>query len=471
MRKTKIIATLGPACDSESAIRDLALAGMNVARINLSHGDQKDIIDRITKVKKVSRETELPIAVMLDTRGPEIRLQKFENDSVEVSENEKFILRNSQILGDNTQASVSFDGFYKSLKTGDLLLMCDGLVKMVVEKIEGTDICLNIMCGGTLSNNKSINAPGVKLDMPYLNDADKSDLLVGIANDIDFVASSFVSKKQDVEDIKAFLRENGGADIDVVAKIESVQGIENLSEILPISDGIMVARGDLGVEFPYEKLPPLQKELVKRTREMGKRVIVATEMLESMIKNPRPTRAETSDVANAVYDGASAIMLSGETAAGKYPKLAVKTMAAIAEYTESCIHYKKRFAVQDFKIKNIADCISNSAVKASFDLECSAILVVTESGASARMVSRFRPTCPIIAITPNVKTYYKLAMSWGVVPVLGTNQTSSEELFRHATTISKQKGLIAVGQKVITVSSTSVGQVGLTNLMKLDLVL
>ncbi len=468
MKKTKIIATIGPSSERKQTIIDMAKAGMNVARLNMSHGTLADHKLHIDTIKEIREELEESIAIMIDTRGPEIRLKKFENGSVEIKDNDTFVITNDDVIGTQQHASVTCSDFYQRVKVGDTVLMCDGLIKMLISEIKDKDVIFKIIVGGKLSDSKSINVPGVDLNLPYLSEADKRDLLFAIENDIDFIAASFVSSKEDVLQIKKFLASHGNTDIDVIAKIESQKGVDNLSEIMTASDGIMVARGDLGVEISYEKLPQLQKEIVKRTREAGKRVIVATEMLESMITNSRPTRAETSDVANAVYDGASAIMLSGETASGKYPVQAVRTMATIAQYTESCIHYKRRFITQDFVIKNIADSISNTAVKASLDLDCKAILVVTESGASARMISRFRPICPIIAITPVPKTYYKLALSWGVIPTMGTNQVSSDELFHHATEISKRFHYIKDGDTVVTVASTYVGKTGHTNLLKIE---
>lgn len=468
MRKTKIIATLGPASDNKRAILEMAKAGMNVARINMSHGDHQQHKRRIDLVKEVREELGLPIGIMMDTRGPEVRLKRFKDSSVEVKDGQKFTIVHEDILGDCNQASVTCADLYTRLNVGNTVLLCDGLVKMVVEEIKGKDVVLKVLVGGTLSNSKSINVPGVDLNLPYLSDSDKSDILFGIENDVDFIAASFVSTKDDILVLKRFLAQHNATEIDIVAKIESLKGVENLAQIIPLTDGIMVARGDLGVEVPYERLPQLQKEIIKRSRDCGKRVITATEMLESMIKNPRPTRAETSDVANAVYDGTSAIMLSGETAAGSYPVEAVRTMARIAEQTESCIHYKKRFINQEFVIETIADSISNTAVKASMDLSCSAILVVTDSGASARMISRFRPICPIIAITTRQKSYYKLALSWGVVPVFGAEQKTVDQLFNHANDISKYYSFVSSGDTVVTVASTYVGQSGRTNMMKIE---
>lgn len=468
MRKTKIIATLGPACGDKKTILAMAKAGMNVARVNMSHGTHEIQAERIQLVKAVRDEIGEPIAILLDTRGPEIRLKKFENGFVTVEDGAAFILCAGDFIGNSERACVTCDDFYTRVKVGDVVLMCDGLVKMQITNIVNSEVLLKVIHGGILSNSKSINVPGVPLNLPYLSEADKKDLLFGLENEVDFVAASFVSCKDDVLILKRFLAAHGSTDINIIAKIESQEGIKNLDEILSVSEGIMVARGDLGVEVPFEKLPPMQKDMIKKARERGKVVITATEMLESMINNSRPTRAETSDVANAVYDGSSAIMLSGETAAGKYPVESIRIMALIAQHTESCIHYKKRFQNSGFVIENIADAISSSAVKSSYDLNCAAILVATDSGASARMVSRFRPSCPIIAITTKIRTYYKLAISWGVVAVYGSEQTSTDMLFQHATDISKCYGLVNPKDMVITVASTIVGKSGNTNIMKVE---
>lgn len=470
MRKTKIVATLGPASDNKKTIMALAKAGMNVARINMSHGTHEIQKQRIDIVKNVRDELNEPIAILIDTRGPEVRLKKFENGSITVEDGQTFVITSEDVLGTTEKASVTCEDFYSRIHVGDTVLMCDGLVNMTVTAIKDKDIVLKVVTGGVISNSKSINVPGVQLNLPYLSDMDKKDLLFGIENDVDFVAASFVGCKEDILVLKRFLAQHNAIDIDVIAKIESQQGVDNIDEILSVCDGIMVARGDLGVEVPFENLPFLQKSLIKKAREKGKRVITATEMLESMINNPRPTRAETSDVANAVYDGTSAVMLSGETAAGKYPVSAVRTMARICEITEAEIHYKKRFNNSDFKIENIADAISSNSVKAAFDLNCTAILVATESGASARMISRFRPACKIIGITTHPKSYHKMALSWGVVPIYGSEQTNVEELFKHSTDISQYFNLVKTGEMVVCVASTSIGKRGNTNLMKIEYV-
>ncbi len=468
MRKTKIVATLGPASETKEVVMEMAKAGMNVARINMSHGTFEDHKRRIDMVKAVREELGEPIAIMIDTKGPEIRLKSFENDFAMVEDDQEFVIVNQDVIGNSNEASVTCPDFYLRIKIGDIILMCDGLIKMTVENIVEKNIHLRVNVGGKLSNSKSINVPGVSLNLPYLSEADKKDILFGIENDIDFVAASFVSTREDMLSLRKFLCDNNGSNIDIVAKIESVKGVENLEQILPTTDGIMVARGDLGVEIPYAKLPSIQKDIIKKSREAGKRVITATEMLESMISNPRPTRAETSDVANAVYDGTSAIMLSAESAIGKYPVLAIKTMANIAGQTESDINYKHRFHAQEFKIETIADSISNTAVKASLDLDCALIWVVTDTGTSARLISRFRPICPIVAITTNHKTYFQLGLSWGVVPLFAKEQQTIDYLFTHSTDIQKLCNFVASGDKIISVASTTMNKSGFTNILKIE---
>lgn len=469
MRKTKIIATLGPACADGEILAGMIKAGMNVARINMSHATHEEHASRIATVKKLRRDLSVPVALMLDTRGPEIRLGMFENDSAEVVAGDSFEIVNEPVTGNSHRASVSCADFYKLLHKGDHLLINDGLIRMQVKEIADETVKLEVVIGGVISNHKSINVPGVVLNMPYLSDQDKKDLLFGIRQDVDFIAASFVSTANDIRVLKNFLLQNGGEHIEVIAKIESSKGVDNIDEILALADGIMVARGDLGVEVPFVELPAIQKSLIKKARAAGKRVITATEMLESMITKPRPTRAETSDVANAVYDGTGAIMLSGETAAGKYPVQAIRVMSAIAEYTESSIHYRKRFnMLSDFDLKTIADAMSASAVKASYDLDCNAIIVATRSGRTAKLVSRFRPACPIIAVTTTEKAYYQLALSWGVYPLQGAEQTDMSKVFEHAAQVARYFNAVKSGDTVVTVATTSGFNSDAMNIMRID---
>ncbi len=470
MKKTKLIATIGPSSNSKEIITEMAKSGMNVARINMSHANHEIHENNIKLIREVRDELDIPIAILADTRGPEIRLLKFKKGIVELETGDKFKFSYEEVLGDKNQASITYKDLYLYVNTGDSILLCDGLIKMQVLSVENKDINLVVVIGGMVSDNKSINVPGIDLQLPYLSESDKSDLIFAISQDVDFIAASFVSTREDLLMLIAFIDEHGGKNIDIIAKIESAKGVDNLEEIMTSCQGIMIARGDLGVEIPYERLPQLQKSIVKKAREAGKRVIVATEMLESMIFSPRPTRAETSDVANAVYDGTSAVMLSGETAAGRHPVKAVKTMADIVEHTEQNIHYKKRFNNQDFNILNIADSISSIAVKASYDIEADAIIVVTETGASPRMVSRFRPISPIYAIAHTKKAYYKLALSWGVFPIFKESIDSFEELYNDSTVICKERGLLATGDKAVLVASTHIGRTGATNIVKIQVV-
>lgn len=469
MRKTKIIATIGPASNNKQTIMEMAKAGMNVARINMSHGSHEVHQQNINIVKEVRKELNKAIAIMIDTKGPEIRLKEFENGSVVVEDSSEFVIKHDSVLGNSKMANVTCEDFYLKVKIGDVILFCDGLVKMIVKNIENKDIVCTVLIGGNLSTSKSLNVPNVYLNLPYMSEKDMLDVKFAIENDVDYIAASFVSTKEDVVVLQKFLQANNANNIKIIAKIENSTGIENVDEILEIVDGMMIARGDLGVEIPYERLPKIQKEIIKKCISKGKRVITATEMLESMILNPRPTRAETSDVANAVYDGSSAIMLSGETAVGKYPVKAVATMSDIAEFTEAGIHYKKRFLMQDFSIETIADAISNTAVKASLDLKCSAIFVVTDSGSSAKMISRFKPICPIIAVTTNIKTYYQLAMCWGIIPFFAKEQKTIDELFADTVNINNNDfDFIHLGDNIVYVASTVVGKTGHTNILKIE---
>lgn len=468
MRKTKIVATLGPSTDDEEIIKNLILAGMSVARINMSHGTYDEHKNRIEMVKKAREELSMPVALMLDTKGPEVRIKQFAGGSVFLANGSTFRLTIDETDGDKNRVGITYKQLYKDLKPGDTVLANDGMIELKVTAIEDTDIVTKVIIGGILTNNKSLYMPGIHINMPYLSEADKSDLLFGIEQDIDFIAASFVNCADDLNEMRKFILDNGAYNVDIIAKIESRSGVENIDEILEASDGIMVARGDMGVELPFIELPHIQKELISKCRLKGKRVITATEMLESMIHNPRPTRAETSDVANAVYDGTSAIMLSGETAAGKYPVEAVKTMAKIAESTENAINYEKVFRNTNFTIKSITDAISHAACNAAFSLNVKAIVVATQLGWSARMISRFRTPFPIVAVTIDLRAYYQLALSWGVTPILGEVQRSSDKLFEHAVNKAKEYGFVAAGDMIVSVAATKVGKVGGTNTLRAE---
>ncbi len=470
LRKTKIVCTLGPASQTEEIITEMALAGMNVARMNFSHNTYADHKLRMDLVKKVREKLGLPIAILLDTKGPEYRIKTFKNGKVVLNEGDTFVFTADEIEGDETRVSVNYKDLAKDLNKGDIILLNNGLLSFEVADTTETDVICKVTIGGELSDRKSMSFPNKTLKQIYLSEQDKQDILFGIENGIDFIACSFVSCRQDLLDVKEFLKENGAEDISIIAKIENRSGVDNIEEICQECDGIMVARGDMGVEIPFEELPAIQKKLITKCRLLGKRVITATEMLESMIQNPRPTRAEISDVANAVYDGTSAIMLSGETAAGKYPVLAVKTMARIAKNTEDNIHYEKRFLTREFKIKNTVDAISHATNGMAIDIGAKAIAVCSLSGGTARMVSRFRPAVPIIGITTSEKTWRRLSLSWGVIPMMCENFNSTEVLFYSAAKIAKEALGLQKGDKIVMTAGVTNGQSGNTNLIKVDVI-
>lgn len=465
MRKTKIICTIGPASDSEEVLTQLCLAGMNVARLNFSHGTHEEHLQKINTIKKVREKLNLPIAIMLDTKGPEYRIKTFQNGSVVLNEGDKFTLTTEDIEGDEHRVSVSYKGLMNDLNVGDTVLLNNGLIIFTVTELTKTEAICEVKAGGILSNRKSMSFPNKVLNQKFLSDQDKDDIRFGVENGVDFIACSFVSRKQDLDDVHAYLDEIGGSDVELIAKIENRAGLNNLVEICNSCSGVMVARGDLGVEVPFEELPGLQKNMIETCRMLGKRVITATEMLESMINNPRPTRAEISDVANAVFDGTSAIMLSGESAMGKYPVLTVKTMSKIAEKAEQDINYVKRFNRYEFKIRNEVDALSHATCAMAIDLHAKAIVACTMSGITARMVSRFRAPTDIIGMTTNERTWYKLALSWGVVPVMAEAFTSTDVLFYEAKRTAKQVlGLKKNDFAVITGGTPG----GASNLIKIE---
>ena len=470
MRKTKIICTIGPACGSEETLRQMCLAGMNVARLNFSHGTHPEHQENIDRIKKVRQELGLPIAIMLDTKGPEYRIKTFENGRITLKDGDTFTFTTDEIVGDQTRVSVNYAGLIHDLSVGDTIMVNNGLVVCQVRELRGSDAICDVLVGGDLSDRKSMNFPNRVLTHDYLSEQDKEDLLFGIRNGVDFVAASFVSNRQDVEDLRRFLNENGGQNIDIVAKIENRSGVDHIDEICEIAEGIMVARGDLGVEIPFVEIPPIQKMLIEKCRLLGKRVITATEMLESMIHNPRPTRAEISDVANAVYDGASAVMLSGETAAGKYPVAAVENMAKIAEFTERHIDYKHFFQRTEFEIRNILDAVSHASCSMAVDVNAKCIVACTVSGQTARMVSRFRCPADIIGMTTREAEWRKLALSWGVYPVLSEEFNSMDVMFYHAMGEAKRIFQLQKGDNVVMTGGLINGRVGNTNTIKVETV-
>ncbi len=469
MRKTKIICTIGPASEKEEVFRQLCEAGMNVARLNFSHGSHEEHQKKIDMIKKVRKDMNLPIAIMLDTKGPEYRVGEFKGGKAELTEGSKFTFTTEDIIGDKTKCSVSYKNLMQDLKVGDTVLVNNGLLDFVVDELTDKEAICTVRSGGTISNRKSMNFPDHILKNEFLSEQDKSDLLFGIKNDVDFVAASFVSTKQNLVDMRRFLNENGGAKIDIIAKIENRTGVDNIDEICEVADGVMVARGDLGVEVPFMELPSLQKKLISKCRMLGKRVITATEMLESMIHNPRPTRAEASDVANAVYDGTSAVMLSGESAAGKYPVQAVKTMAEICEVAEKNIDFKEWFRETDYTIRNQVDAVSHATCSMAIDLKARAIVVSSISGITVRMVSRFRCPIDIIGITTDEKAWRKLNLSWGVTPILSEEFSSLDVMFYFAVENAKKVLNMKHGDSLVLTGGKS-GKEGSTNTIRVETV-
>lgn len=470
MRKTKIVCTIGPASSSENTLREMCLAGMNVARLNFSHGTHEAHLKTLNLIKKVRSDLGLPIAVLLDTKGPEYRIGVFENGKAELKEGDEFTFTSDDIIGDKKRVSVSYKNLPSELKPGDTVLLNNGLLIFKVEKTTETDVICRVESGGILSDRKSMSFPGKVLKQVYLSEQDKSDILFGIENGVDFIACSFVSCRQDLIDVKNFMRKHNCTDIELIAKIENRSGVDNIKDICEECSGIMIGRGDMGVEIPFEELPAIQKKIITTCRLLGKRVITATEMLESMITNPRPTRAEISDVANAVYDGTSATMLSGETAMGHDPVLTVQTMASIAEYTEKSIRYERRFYTTEFHIKNTVDAVSHSTCGMAIDIAAKAIAVCTISGMTARMVSRFRPPVDILGITTNEKTWRKLALSWGVTPVMCEMHSSLDVLFYEAKNMAKKCFDLKPDDKLVITGGLTNGKSGNTNVIKVEVI-
>ena len=468
LRKTKIICTIGPASENEETLTAMCQAGMNVARLNFSHGSHEEHLRRIQLIRSVREKLNLPIAIMLDTKGPEYRIKTFKNGPVTLRDGDLFTLTTEDIQGDETRVAVTYSNLTKELFPGDTVLINNGLVIMKVEEVKGSDVICRVQNGGVLSDRKSMNFPGKVLKQDFLSEQDKKDLLFGVENGVDFVAASFVSSKSDVQAMRDLLNANGGRDIDIIAKIENRSGVDNVEEICEVADGIMVARGDLGVEIPFMEVPALQKYLISKCRMLGKRVITATEMLESMIQNPRPTRAEISDVANAVYDGSSAIMLSGETAAGKFPVQAVQTMAETARFTEDSINYAKRFRNMEFTIHSNLDSVSHAICSMAIDVNAKAIVVNSISGGTARMVSRFRCPVDIIGTTTNERVWRKLNLSWGVTPVLTESYSSMDVMFWQDLKIAREIFTLEPGDNVVLTGGQINGDPGNTNTIKVE---
>ena len=469
MRKTKIICTMGPSTEKGDTLKKLIEAGMNVARMNFSHGDFDEHGGRLKSLRKYSKELGLPVAALLDTKGPEIRLGDFEAGRVELKEGQEFTLTARDILGTEKEVSITYKQLPKDVKPGSSILLDDGLIGLEVKEVSGDDIVCTVMNGGPVSNHKGVNVPGTDLSMDYLSEKDKADLIWGAENDVDFIAASFVREAADVIAIRDLLKAHGGEKIQIIAKIENEQGVRNIDGILEAADGIMVARGDMGVEIPCEEVPVVQKNLIKKANQAGKIVVTATQMLDSMIKNPRPTRAEATDVANAIYDGTVAIMLSGETAAGAYPVEALKTMVKIAERTEKDINYRRRFFENDRKANpDVTDAICHATCTTALDLKAKAIISVTKSGRSAKMVSRYKPDCDIVSCAMDEKVCRQLNLAWGVTPLLLDEQKEVFDLFDEAVAVAaKEKGL-QKGDTVVITSGVPIGMSGTTNMLKVQ---
>ena len=468
MRKTRIVCTLGPSSNSYETVKALALAGMNVARFNFSHGTQESHLETFRVVSRVRSELHMPIATLLDTKGPEIRLKTFANGPVILKEGGQFTLTTREVPGDESIVSITHMNLPHDLGQQTRILIDDGLVELHVESKTDTDIITRVVSGGQISDRKGVNVPGVRFSMPYISDRDKDDVLFGIRSGFDYIAASFVRGAEDVQALRQLLDENGGAHVRIIAKIENADGVAHIDEIIEASDAVMIARGDMGVEIPFEEIPIIQKRMIKAATMAGRQVITATQMLESMVNNPRPTRAEITDVANAIYDGTSATMLSGETASGKYPVEAVKTMARIAERAENDIDYRKRFLERSMaeSSETITDAISHATCLIALNMHAAAIVTVTKSGTTAKMISRFRPNMPIIACTPDASTYRQLSLSWGVTPVLIGEERITDVLFEHAVDASVDTGIISKGDLVVLTAGVPLSISGTTNLIK-----
>ena len=469
MKKTKIICTLGPATDNPQILEKMILSGMNVARFNFSHGAYEDHEKRLKEVIAVREKLNAPVATLLDTKGPEVRLGDFENpDGVTINDGDKFVLTTKECLGTEKKSFVNYEWLPRDVKPGTVILINDGLISMKVDCVKGSDIHCTVIDGGLLTNHKGVNVPGVDLNMPYLSERDMNDLKFGATHDFDFIAASFIRSATDVTILRNFVDAIGWKDVKIISKIENVQGVNNIDSIIAASDGIMVARGDMGVEIDFQRIPAIQKMIIRKVYDAGKIVVTATQMLESMINNPRPTRAEITDVANAIYDGTSAIMLSGESAVGKHPVEAVQTMTSIALTTEGDIDYKREFDnfYPESGGKDITSAISHATVTTAHDLNASAIITVTKSGTTARMISKFRPQTDIVGATINQKVWRQLSLSWGVKPVLCQLKDNTDELFDHAVDVTVKAGAAKKGDTVVITAGIPLGMSGTTNMLK-----
>lgn len=471
LRKTKIVCTLGPATSDDNVLRQLMLSGMNVARLNFSHGTHETHLETIRRVSRLRKELGLPIAIMLDTKGPEIRLKEFAKGKVSLKKGQAFTLCAGDVVGDEQRVSITYTDLPKDVREGSCILIDDGLISMTVTQVTDAEIVCIVNNDGTVSDKKGVNVPDAHLSMPFISPKDDADIRFGIKHGVDFIAASFTRSAMDILQIRQIFSEEGCNTINIVAKIENMQGVTNIDEILRVSDGIMVARGDLGVEIPLEEVPVLQKMLIHKAYSSGKQVITATQMLDSMMKNPRPTRAEATDVANAIYDGTSAIMLSGETAAGLYPVEALQTMARIAQCAEEDINYAKRFKERAADLSpDVTNAISHATCTSAHDLGASAIITVTKGGRTARMISKYRPSCPIICCTTEESVQRQLNMSWGVTPLVIEEVTNTDDLFERAVEAGEKAGLLHNGELVVMTAGVPLGISGTTNLMKVHVV-
>lgn len=471
MRKTKIICTLGPATDDENVMRELILNGMAVARMNMSHGTHEDHKKRADVVKRIRTELDMPVALLLDTKGPEIRTKNFKNGSEILESGQTFTFTIDDIDGDRNHCSITFADLPKDVRRGDRILVDDGLIEMLVTSTTKKDIVCEVLNGGKIASHKGINVPGTRLSLPFISEQDKKDIAFAVEQDLDFIAASFTRSSDDILQLRAELDKNNCNNIRIIAKIENAEGVENIDDIIRVSDGIMVARGDLGVEIPMEDIPILQKKLITKAYKAGKQVITATQMLDSMMVNPRPTRAEATDVANAIYDGTSAIMLSGETAAGKYPVQALKTMAKIAERTENDIDYVGRFRKRQLTEQpDVTSAISHATCTTAHDLGAVAIITVSKTGQTARMISKYRPDCPIISGSTSEKVLRQMNLSWGVIPILVEEKTNTDELFEHVVDVAEKHNLVKNGDLAVITAGIPLGVSGTTNMLKVHLV-
>jgi len=470
IRKTKIICTLGPSAEEEDMLREMILAGMDVCRFNFSHADHAEHLGRFQKIEKLREELGIPVATLLDTKGPEVRIGTFKDDQkIPLKEGQTFTLTSRNIVGDETQVSISYPNLIYDVEPGTTILIDDGLVAMEVMEVTSTDIICKVKNSGIISNRKGVNVPGVHLSMPFISDKDRDDILFAIKYNFDFIAASFVSTAEDVKEIRKILNKNN-SQTKIIAKIENYHGVEHIDDIIEAADGIMIARGDMGVEIPYEEVPVIQKMIIKKVYNAGKQVITATQMLDSMMKNPRPTRAETTDVANAIYDGTSAIMLSGETASGAYPLEALRTMVKIAVRAEADIDYKKRFRLlETCQSPDITDAISRATVTTAHDLNAKMIITVTTSGKTARMISRYRPECMILGCTTDPIVYRQLNMAWGVTPLLIPLEHDTFELFEHAVKAVEDAGYLTDGELAVLTAGVPLGTSGTTNMIKVQI--